>query len=71
MSKNAQYYIDLEINMNVLLHHRCCIEKGEGVYVWDVAEQYFDFLSAYSLCKPGAFSARVARGRQVQRAGGR
>src|SRR6185312_3051687 len=43
------------------------IERGEGVYVWDVdGKQYFDFLSAYSAvnqghCHPKIVNALVAQ----------
>lgn len=55
-TKNAQYYIDLEDKHGAHNYHPLpvVLEKGEGVYVWDVeGKQYFDFLSAYSAVNQG------------------
>jgi ornithine--oxo-acid transaminase len=54
--KSAQYYIDLEEEHGAHNYHPLpvVIEKGEGVYVWDVeGKQYLDFLSAYSAVNKG------------------
>jgi ornithine--oxo-acid transaminase len=54
--KSAQYYIDLEEEHGAHNYHPLpvVIEKGEGVYVWDVeGKQYLDFLSAYSAVNQG------------------
>lgn len=54
--KNSQYYIDLENQHGAHNYHPLpvVLEKGEGVYVWDVeGKQYFDFLSAYSAVNQG------------------
>ncbi len=47
------------------------LEKGEGVYVWDVeGKQYFDFLSAYSAvnqghCHPKIVEALITQARKL------
>ncbi len=54
--KNSQYYIDLENQHGAHNYHPLpvVLEKGEGVYVWDVeGKKYFDFLSAYSAVNQG------------------
>ena len=54
--KNSQYYIDLENDHGAHNYHPLpvVLEKGEGVYVWDVeGKKYFDFLSAYSAVNQG------------------
>jgi len=44
------------------------LEKGEGVYVWDVdGKQYFDFLSAYSAVNQGHCHPKIV-GAMVQQA---
>jgi ornithine--oxo-acid transaminase len=53
---NSQYYIDLEDQYGAHNYHPLpvVIERGEGVYVWDVeGRKYFDFLSAYSAVNQG------------------
>ncbi len=55
-TKNAQYYIGLEDQHGAHNYHPLpvVLEKGEGVYVWDVeGKKYFDFLSAYSAVNQG------------------
>lgn len=55
-SKNSQYFIDLEDQHGAHNYHPLpvVLEKGEGVYVWDVeGKKYFDFLSAYSAVNQG------------------
>lgn len=55
-NKNSQYYIDLEDKHGAHNYHPLpvVLEKGEGVYVWDVeGKRYFDFLSAYSAVNQG------------------
>ncbi|MGB1246866.1 MAG: ornithine--oxo-acid transaminase, partial [Flavobacteriaceae bacterium] len=55
-SANAQTYIDLEDRYGAHNYHPLpvVLEKGEGVYVWDVdGKKYFDFLSAYSAVNQG------------------
>ena len=54
--KNSQYYIDLENDHGAHNYHPLpvVLEKGDGVYVWDVeGKKYFDFLSAYSAVNQG------------------
>lgn len=55
-TKNAQYFIDLENEHGAHNYHPLpvVLEKGEGVYVWDVeGKKYYDFLSAYSAVNQG------------------
>jgi ornithine--oxo-acid transaminase len=43
------------------------LEKGEGVYVWDVeGKKYFDFLSAYSAVNQGHSHPRILKALQTQ-----
>lgn len=54
--QNSQYYIDLEAEHGAHNYHPLpvVLEKGEGVYVWDVeGRKYYDFLSAYSAVNQG------------------
>lgn len=54
--KNSQYFIDLENQYGAHNYHPLpvVLEKGEGVYVWDVeGKKYYDFLSAYSAVNQG------------------
>ena len=54
--KNSQHYIDLEDRHGAHNYHPLpvVLDKGEGVYVWDVeGKKYFDFLSAYSAVNQG------------------
>lgn len=54
--KSAQYYINLEHEHGAHNYHPLpvVIEKGEGVFVWDVeGKKYIDFLSAYSAVNQG------------------
>ena len=53
---NSSYFIDLENSHGAHNYHPLpvVLEKGEGVYVWDVNnKKYFDFLSAYSAVNQG------------------
>ncbi|QDP84658.1 ornithine--oxo-acid transaminase [Chryseobacterium sp. SNU WT5] len=55
-AKNSQYYIDLENDHGAHNYHPLpvVLEKGEGVFVWDVeGKRYYDFLSAYSAVNQG------------------
>ena len=55
-TKNSQYFINLENEHGAHNYHPLpvVLEKGEGVYVWDVeGKKYFDFLSAYSAVNQG------------------
>ena len=54
--KDSQYYIDLENEHGAHNYHPLpvVLEKGEGVYVWDVeGKRYYDFLSSYSAVNQG------------------
>ena len=54
--KNSQYFIDLENEHGAHNYHPLpvVLEKGEGVFVWDVeGKKYYDFLSAYSAVNQG------------------
>ena len=63
-SANAQSYIDLEDRYGAHNYHPLpvVLEKGEGVYVWDVdGKQYFDFLSAYSAVNQGHCHPKIIK----------
>ncbi|GAL00928.1 ornithine aminotransferase [Nonlabens ulvanivorans] len=52
----SQHYIDLEDEHGAHNYHPLpvVLEKGDGVYVWDVeGKRYYDFLSAYSAVNQG------------------
>lgn len=54
--KDSQYFIDLEDKHGAHNYHPLpvVLEKGEGVFVWDVdGKKYYDFLSAYSAVNQG------------------
>ena len=54
--KDSQYFIDLENDHGAHNYHPLpvVLDKGEGVYVWDVeGKKYYDFLSAYSAVNQG------------------
>lgn len=54
--KESQYFIDLENEHGAHNYHPLpvVLEKGEGVFVWDVeGKKYYDFLSAYSAVNQG------------------
>ena len=51
-----QEYMDREAKYGAHNYHPLpvVLEKGEGIYVWDVnGKRYFDFLSAYSAVNQG------------------
>ncbi len=53
---SAEEIIELENNYGAHNYHPLpvVLEKGEGVYVWDVkGKKYYDFLSAYSAVNQG------------------
>ena len=55
-AKNSQYYINLEHEHGAHNYHPLpvVLDRGEGVYVWDVeGKKYYDFLSAYSAVNQG------------------
>src|SRR5207342_2295525 len=56
LSEKTQYYLQLEEDYGAHNYHPLpvVLEKGEGVYVWDVdGKKYYDFLSAYSAVNQG------------------
>ena len=63
-TKNAQYYIDLEDKHGAHNYHPLpvVLEKGKGVYVWDVeCKRYYDFLSAYSAVNQGHSHPKIVK----------
>ncbi len=61
-SAKTQVYIDKELKYGAHNYHPVpvVIERGEGVYVWDVdGKQYLDFLSAYSAVNQGHCHPRI------------
>jgi ornithine--oxo-acid transaminase len=59
-----QDYIALEDKYGAHNYHPLpvVLEKGEGVYVWDVeGKQYFDFLSAYSAVNQGHCHPKIIK----------
>ncbi|MBS7334437.1 MAG: ornithine--oxo-acid transaminase [Weeksellaceae bacterium] len=59
---SAQELINLEEKHGAHNYHPLSVvlEKGEGVYVWDVdGKKYFDFLSAYSAVNQGHSHPRI------------
>lgn len=59
---SAQELIELEEKYGAHNYHPLpvVLEKGEGVYVWDVeGKRYFDFLSAYSAVNQGHSHPRI------------
>ncbi|MFO7869446.1 MAG: ornithine--oxo-acid transaminase [Bacteroidales bacterium] len=70
---NSQDYINKEEVYGAHNYHPLpvVLEKGEGVYVWDVeGNKYFDFLSAYSAvnqghCHPKLIDALVTQAHQL------
>lgn len=64
LSINTQAYIELEDRYGAHNYHPLpvVLEKGEGVYVWDVdGEKYFDFLSAYSAVNQGHAHPKITQ----------
>ncbi len=62
--KNSEYYIDLEDQYGAHNYHPLpvVLEKGEGVYVWDVeGKKYYDFLSAYSAVNQGHSHPKIVK----------
>ncbi|MGP1501292.1 MAG: ornithine--oxo-acid transaminase [Bergeyella cardium] len=63
-NKNTQYYIDLENQYGAHNYHPLpvVLERGEGVYVWDVeGKRYYDFLSAYSAVNQGHSNPKIVK----------
>ena len=62
LSAKMQYYLELEETFGAHNYHPLpvVLEKGEGVYVWDVeGKKYFDFLSGYSAVNQGHCHPRI------------
>lgn len=58
----SEYLMNLEDDYGAHNYHPIpvVLEKGEGVYVWDVeGKKYFDFLSAYSAVNQGHCHPRI------------
>ena len=59
---NSTNFIDLELEYGAHDYHPIpvVLERGEGVYLWDVeGKKYFDFLSAYSAVNQGHCHPRI------------
>lgn len=64
ISKKAQYYLQLEEEFGAHNYHPLpvVLEKGEGVFVWDVeGKKYYDFLSGYSAVNQGHCHPRIIK----------
>ena len=65
MSKiTSQDYMDRELAYGAHNYHPLpvVLEKGEGVYVWDVeGKRYYDFLSAYSAVNQGHCHPKIVK----------
>jgi ornithine--oxo-acid transaminase len=60
----SQYLIDLEDQYGAHNYHPIpvVLERGEGVYVWDVeGKRYYDFLAAYSAVNQGHCHPRIIK----------
>ncbi|MEK9612790.1 MAG: ornithine--oxo-acid transaminase [Flavobacteriaceae bacterium] len=65
----AQQFIDIENQHGAHDYHPlpAVLEKGEGVYLWDVdGKKYYDFLSAYSAVNQGHCHPRIVNALQRQ-----
>ncbi len=63
MTKSS-YLMELEDNYGAHNYHPIpvVLEKGEGVYVWDVdGKRYYDFLAAYSAVNQGHCHPRIIK----------
>jgi ornithine--oxo-acid transaminase len=60
----SQYLIDLEEKYGAHNYHPIpvVLERGEGVFVWDVAgKKYYDFLAAYSAVNQGHCHPKITK----------
>lgn len=60
----SEYLMELEENYGAHNYHPIpvVLERGEGVYVWDVeGKKYFDFLAAYSAVNQGHCHPRIIK----------
>ncbi|WP_300668861.1 ornithine--oxo-acid transaminase [Soonwooa sp.] len=63
-NKDSNYYIELEEKHGAHNYHPLpvVLEKGEGVFVWDVdGKKYYDFLSAYSAVNQGHSHPKIVK----------
>jgi len=61
---NTSYYLSLEDKHSAHNYHPLpvVLEKGEGVYLWDVeGKRYYDFLSGYSAVNQGHSHPRIVK----------
>ncbi|OQP42871.1 ornithine--oxo-acid transaminase [Niastella yeongjuensis] len=73
LSAKTKHYLDLEEQYGAHNYHPLpvVLEKGEGVYVWDVdGKRYYDFLSGYSAvnqghCHPKIIAAFMLQAQQL------
>lgn len=73
ISAQSQHYLELEEKYGAHNYHPLpvVLEKGEGVYVWDVeGKRYYDFLSGYSAvnqghCHPAIISALTGQAQKL------
>src|SRR5438552_16192522 len=64
MSSKTQYYLDLEEKYSAHNYHPLpvVLERGEGVYVWDVeGKRYYDFLASYSAVNQGHCHPKITK----------
>lgn len=64
VSEKTQYHLALEEKYGAHNYHPLpvVLEKGEGVYVWDVdGKKYFDFLSGYSAINQGHCHPKILK----------
>lgn len=64
ITDKANYFINLEDKHGAHNYHPIpvVIEKGEGVFVWDVnGKRYFDFLSGYSALNQGHCHPKIVK----------
>jgi len=62
--RNSRFYIDREDQYGAHNYHPLpvVLEKGEGVFVWDVeGKRYFDFLASYSAVNQGHCHPRIVK----------
>jgi ornithine--oxo-acid transaminase len=65
----SEYLIELEDNFGAHNYHPIpvVLERGEGVYVWDVeGKRYYDFLAAYSAVNQGHCHPRLIKALTTQ-----
>src|SRR3954466_2148510 len=64
ISEKTAHYLNLEDQFGAHNYHPLpvVLERGEGVYVWDVDEKrYYDFLSAYSAVNQGHCHPKIVK----------